>query len=129
MFNPEQIKELLKNKNVDKCSPTSITYNSKFKLEAVRQYYEDGFSPSMIFKAAGFDLALIGKGRIKDCLGDWKRIYKHKGKSALVEENRGGHGKTKYTNDKEKIAYLETKVAYLKEENHFLKKMKKLNKA
>ena len=104
MFNPAQIKELLNNKNVDKCSPMSITYNSKFKLEAVRQYYEDGFSPRMIFKEAGFDLALLGKGRITDCLRDWKRIYNHKGKLELAKENRGGQGgrsKTKYTNDKE----------------------------
>lgn len=36
MFNPEQIKELLKNKNVDKCSPNSITYNKDFKLRSVK---------------------------------------------------------------------------------------------
>ncbi|PIR81002.1 hypothetical protein COU24_00955 [Candidatus Kuenenbacteria bacterium CG10_big_fil_rev_8_21_14_0_10_39_14] len=131
MFNQEQIKELLKNKNVDKCSPKSITYNGEFKIEAVRKYYHEGYGPSMIFQEAGFDLTLIGKGRVKDCLKDWRRIYNHKGEIELTKENRGGQGgrsQTKYKDDKEKIAYLETKIAYLEEENHFLKKMKKLEK-
>ena len=132
MFNQEQINELLKNKNVDKCSPKSITYSGKFKLKAVKQYYDEGYSPNMIFKEAGFDLILIGDENIKGCLKRWKHIYNNKGELELIKENRGGQGgrpRTKYKNDKQKIAYLETKIAYLKEENHFLKKMKRLDKA
>lgn len=133
MFNQKQIKELLKNKNVDKCSAKSITYNGKFKLEAVRQYYHEGYSPSMIFSQAGFNLNIISRTKAKDCLTRWRRIYTNKGAEGLIRENRGGHGKggrqkIKYDNDHDKIEYLETKLAYLEEENRLLKKMKKLTK-
>ena len=131
MFNQEQIKELLKNKNVDKCSSTSITYNKAFKFKAIRQYYHEGFSPSMIFKQAGFDLNIISKKKAKDCLTRWRRVYNKQGKNQLLKENRGGQGgrpRAKYENDKEKIKYLETKIAYLKEENCLLKKMIILDK-
>jgi len=131
MFTPEQINQISSNENIDKCSAKSITYNSKFKIRAVERYHQDGYSPSMIFKEAGFDLALIGKKRAKDCLADWRKIYSSKGIQGLSNENRGGArraAKTKYKDDKEKMEYLETKVAYLKAENDFLKKMKKLEK-
>jgi transposase-like protein len=132
MFNEQQIKELLENKNVDQCSPKSITYNSKFKLEAVKKYYEQGESPSNIFTEAGFDLNLIDAERAKDALRRWRKIYNHKGEEQLLASSKGGHGgrlKTKYDNDADKIKYLETKVAYLEEESRMLKKMKRLNKA
>lgn len=131
MFTPKQINQISSNKNVDRCSAKSITYNIKFKINAIKKYYDEGYSPYMIFKEAGFDLDLIGKGKIRDCLCRWRRIYNRKGIKGLSNENRGGAKgvvKTKYKNDKEKIEYLETKVAYLKTENDFLKKMKKLKK-
>jgi len=131
MFTQKQINELLKNKNVNRCSPKSITYSNKFKVEAVKKYYQQGYSPSMIFEEAGFDLNLIGKKRSKDCLGDWRRIYNSKGEVGLLKENRGGPGrgvKIEHKNDQEKIKYLETKIAYFEEENKLLKKMKKLEK-
>jgi transposase-like protein len=134
MFNEQQIKQILANKNVDKCSPKSITYNSSFKLAAVKKYYERGESPSMIFADAGFDLNLIDADRAKDALRRWRAIYNDQGQQELLKSSRGGHGKggktkTKYDNDKDKIEYLETKLAYLEEENKMLKKMEKLNKA
>lgn len=131
MFNPEQIKELLQNKNVDKCSYASITYSKAFKLQAVKHYYQNGYSPNMIFKEAGFNLNIIGHQKAKDCLLRWRRIYDKQGNKGLVRENRGGSGrriKIEHKNDKEKIHYLETKLAYLEEENKLLKKMKKLEK-
>lgn len=131
MFNQKQIMELLKNKNVDKCSPTSITYNKTFKLRAIQQYYQQGYSPGMIFRQAGFNLNIIGRSKAKDCLLRWRRAYNRQGKAALAKENRGGPGrriKIKDMDDRQKISYLETKLAYLEEENRLLKKMKKLTK-
>ncbi len=131
MFTLEQINELLKNKHVDRCSPKSITYNNKFKVDAVKKYYQQGYSPSMTFKEAGFDLNLITPDKAKNCLHRWRRIYSHKGEAGLIKENRGGRGgrpRSRHDNDKEKIKYLETKLAYLEEENKLLKKIKKLEK-
>jgi hypothetical protein len=33
MFTQEQVRELVSNKNVVKCSPKSITYNKEFKIQ------------------------------------------------------------------------------------------------
>lgn len=134
MFNQEQIKELLKNKNVDKCSSTSITYNKAFKIQSIRQYYDEGYAPVDIFRKAGFDLDIIGHNSPGNCLGRWRRIYNNKGEQELIKENRGSNGsksgrpKTNYANDKEQILHLKTKIAYLEEENRLLKKRKKLEK-
>ena len=89
MFTQEQINELLKNKNVIKCSSKSITYCKDFKLRAVRKYYEDGLSPNMIFMESGFDLNIIGKERPKSSLKKWKHLYNKKGKAGLIKDNRG----------------------------------------
>ena len=133
MLNQEQIKELLKNKNIDKCTSKSITYNKDFKLRAVKQYFQEGCSPCMIFKEAGFDLNVISRKNAERCLNRWRRIYNHQGKTGLLREQRGrgkggGRPKNKYKNNEEKIAYLETKIAYLEKENHFLKKIRELEK-
>lgn len=131
MFTQEQINELLKNENVIKCSSESITYSKEFKLKAIKKYYEDGYSPNMIFREAGLDLSIIGRDRPKECLKRWRQVYKNKGKKELMKENRGGprrKNKIKHKNSKEKIEYLETKIAYLEAENDFLAKLRGLKR-
>jgi len=132
MFNPEQIKELLNNKNVVSCSSKSITFSGDFKLRSVKRYYNDGYSPSMIFEEEGFNLTTMGKDRSKHCLTRWRRIYNEKGEKGLMEESRGGLGgrkpKIEFKNDKEKIKYLEAKISYMDAENHFLAKLRGLKR-
>lgn len=132
MFNQEQINELLENRNVSKCSAKSITYKKEFKLFAIKKYYDDGYSPQMIFEEAGFDLNVIGKERPKECLGRWRRIYNNKGKKELIKENRGKAGgrkaKIKFKNQEEEIEYLKTKIAYIEAENDFLAKLRGLKR-
>lgn len=131
MFTPDQIKELLNNKNVVKCSPTSITYNKKFKIKAVKRYYDDGLSPSMIFEEAWFKVDVLGIDRIKDCLFRWRKTYNEKGGKELMKKNRGGSGGRPITNFKsqeEEIEYLKTKIAYIEAENDFLAKLRGLKR-
>jgi len=134
MFTQEQINYLLANENVAKCSPKSITYKKEFKIWAVKKYLKEGFSPSMIFKGAGFDLNIIGRNKPKWCLSCWRKIYSDKGEKELLKENRGsGRGggrppKMKFKNDKEKIKYLEAKIAYMDAENDFLAKLRGLKR-
>lgn len=131
MFNQNQINELLSNSNVEKCSSTSITYVKKFKLKAVKQYYDDGYSTHMIFKEAGFDVKALGESRIKDCLVRWKRTYRNKGEEELMKENRGKHGgrpKIRFKSKDEEIEYLKTKIAYINAENDFLAKRRGLKR-
>jgi len=132
MFTQEQINKLQRNKNVSKCSSTSITYSKEFKLCAVKKYYENGYSPKMIFEEAGFNLNTIGRERARFSLARWRKIYNKKGEKELIKEGRGGLGRRKkkveFKNDKEKIEYLETKIKYLNAQNDFLAKLRGLER-
>ena len=126
-FSEEQIRALLSNCNVDKCSNKAITYNKDFKIRAVKHYNEDGKTARQIFKEAGFDLNVVGKHIPKDCLKCWRRTFKTKGADGLCVENRGrggGRPKTKGLTDADRIKRLEATVAYLEAENDFLAKLR-----
>ena len=126
-FTAKQIKILLKNKNVDKCSDKAITYNKEFKIRAVKQYCDEGWSARQIFKEAGLDVNLVGKSIAKNCVMDWIKIYKIRGIEGLLTETRGKYGgrpKTKGVTNEYKIKRLEAQVAYLKAENDFLAKLR-----
>ena len=125
----EQIKSLLSNSNVVKCSEKSITFRNEFKTYAVKQYYEEGLSPSQIFIEAGFNLSVIGSKTPKRRISDWKKIYKMKGDNGLLIERRGkgrggGRPKTKGVSPEDRIKRLEAENAYLKAENDFLAKLR-----
>ena len=132
MFTPEQIDQLLANKNVSKCSPKSITYKKEFKIWAIKKYFEEGYSPNMIFEEAGFDLNALGVNRPKECLRLWRKKHSKMGEVGLTEDNRGKYGGKKkelrFKNDKEKIKYLEAKIAYMDAENDFLAKLRGLKR-
>jgi transposase-like protein len=126
-FKEKEIKSLLKNKNVTKCSNKAISYNKSFKIEAVRQYNEEGKISTEIFQEAGFDLKVVGKDTPTSCLKRWRKIYKVKGQAGLSKETRGrsgGRPKTTGLSDAERIEYMEAEIAYLKEENSFLAKLR-----
>lgn len=130
IFTTAEIKGLSKNKNVSKCSDKSITYNKHFKVLAVKKYYEEGYSPTMIFKEAGFDRQMIGEDAPDQCLKRWKKIYRSKGEDKLRVETRGvtGRPRKKWSSDVERIKYLEIENAYLKAENDFLVKLRAAKK-
>ena len=129
-FTKDQIEELLKNKNIEKCSEKSISYSKEFKIRAIKQYNEEGLSSTMIFKQAGFDLNIIGRDTPDRCMNMWRDVFKNKGLEELSKETRGkgriGKGPQNFKgSDKEKMELLELKIAYLEEENRFLKILRK----
>lgn len=133
IFTEEQIKELAKNRNVGNCSNKSITYNEAFKVLAIAKYYEEGYSPRIIFEEAGFNISVIGVDTPRDSLQRWRKIYKEKGAHLLRHEQRGKHNKdsrikTKDVNDADRIKRLEIENAYLKAENDFLVKLRAAKK-
>jgi len=131
MFTQSQIDALIKNKNVLKCSSSSITYSKNFKVKAVKRYYEDGFSPRMIFEEAGFNMDAIGEDRASDSLLRWRRTYDQRGEKTLLKDGRGSRGRPKkleFKTKEEEIKYLKTKVKYLKAENDFLAKLRGLKR-
>ena len=132
-FTADQIIELSKNINVSKCSDKSITYSKEFKLQAIKQYKENGYSPRMIFEEAGFDLRLIGEDTPRGSLLRWRKTYADKGLVGLTNEARGrshngGRPKTKGLTDADRIKRLEIENAYLKAENDFLVKLRAAKK-
>lgn len=127
IFTEEQIKELLQNENVERCSDRSIAYKKDFKILAVKKYHE-GLPPLEIFRQANINIAVTGHRSAKWCLQRWLKTFKKKGEKGLETDARGksgGRPKTNWSNEKEKIKYLETENAYLKEENRFLAKLRK----
>jgi len=133
IFSEDQIKELLDNPNVSRCSKESITYSKEFKVSAVKKYYEEGCSSRIIFKEAGFNLSIIGKNIPDDRLYLWRKIYKLKGVDKLKIEtrgkhHRGGRPRIRGLTDAEKIKYLEIENAYLKAENDFFMKLRAAKK-
>ncbi len=128
IFTSEQIKELRHNRYVARCSEKSITYQKNFKLLAVQQYHNQGWSASRIFKEAGFNLDVIGRDTPRYRLRDWLKLWKNKGVQILLKERRGGPGRRrslKNLTDQEKLKHFEAQVAYLKAENAFLAKLRK----
>lgn len=127
-FSEEQIKELLCNCNVKKCSKKAITYNKDFKIRAARQYIEEGKTANQIFRDAGFNIKTIRRHTPYGCLTRWKRIFKIKGEEGLKNDGRNknsnGKSKTKGMTEAKRIEWLETEVAYLKAENSFLAKLR-----
>ena len=131
MFNQEQIAELEKNENVLRCNAHYITYSNKFKLWAMKKYYEEGLGAKTIFKEAGFNLSWMGE-KPKSNIKRWRNKYDSDNSDYVFKEGRGGPGRRKkeliYRNDKEKVEYLETKIAYLEAENDFLAKLRGLKR-
>jgi len=120
------IREMLANARVAKCTSKSIAYTPTFKLEAVHKY-EAGLSAREIFARAGINLLILDPDHPRECLKRWRKIVKRKGLGALREENRGksgGRPRTRNLTDKQRIEYLEAKVAYLRAENDFLAKLR-----
>lgn len=126
-FTGKQMDELRKNKNVLRCSGKSITYTKDFKLYAIN-LYDQGQTSSEIFRGAGFDLNVVGRGQPKDCMNRWRKIFRTKGMHGLVEQRgkngRAGRPKTKGVTEADRIKRLEAEVAYLKAENSFLAKLR-----
>lgn len=127
IYSSEQIKALLKNKNIKNCTSKAITYTKEFKIKAVQEYYQGGLSPNMIFRKAGIDLNVIGRMQPKWCLQRWKKIYKAKGKPGLKEHRGRNGGRKAKVPESDDLEYLKTKIRYLEQENNFLKKLKTNN--
>lgn len=126
IFTKEQIKYLLENHNVEKCSERSITFSKGFKIDAVK-LYEQGLTSTEIFRQARFNLDVIGRDKPKDCLRRWNKIVRRKGTKGLSEvrgKKSSGRPKTKNLTTADKIQRLEAEVAYLKAENDFLAKLR-----
>ncbi|MDM5265697.1 MULTISPECIES: IS3 family transposase, partial [Bacillus cereus group] len=132
IFNEIQMKQLEKNKNVVKASERSISYCPDFKVRAVKEN-QQGKGPSQIFLENGFDLAVIGEEKPKQCLKRWRRTFEQFGEEGFYTERRGkgstGRPSEKPLSSDEKLKKAEARIAFLEAELTFLKKFRRTRKA
>ena len=119
IFSPKEQELLRSNPNVKRCSEKSITYTTAFKQLAVKQY-ETGLTSTEIFKAAGFDLNLIGKKQPKFCLRRWREF----GCDDKRGTHQGSRKKDERNTETDRLKWLEAEVKYLKAENAFLAQLR-----
>lgn len=88
IFNEHQRRQIEANPYVVSVSDRSIQYTVDFKLKAVQDNLK-GKGTSEIFKAAGFDIEIIGLSKIQSAIHRWKKIYQIHGEKGFTEERRG----------------------------------------
>lgn len=126
IFLSEEIEILKQNPFVFRCSDRSIIYTYEFKKRVLEQYHE-GVSPNEIWRRAGFDISHWNEHYTKDCIHNWKRIFKRKGFEGLAKlrgSQATGRPRIKGLTDADKIKRLELQVRYLQAENDFLAKLR-----
>ena len=113
-----QIKELLNNPNVKKCSSKYITFNDNFKLLALN-FDKKWIIHRNIFRKFWFPEYIINSKIPEKSLKNWRYNAKHKWIESLQNTQKWRKKKenfdiSKMTKD-EYIEYLETENAVLKE--------------
>lgn len=124
----KEIEILSKNPYVKNVSEKSITYTDEFKNIFINEY-ENGMTPSTIFKKYGFDIEVLGYDRIKDSSYRWRNQAKREDGLSDTRKGKSGRPKTKDLTDSELISRLEHKIAILEQENSYLKKIRLIEKA
>lgn len=124
LFTNKEIEMLSKNKYVKSISEKAITYTDEFKTIFINEDNSGKF-PSKIFEEYGFDIEILGIGRIKSFARRWRKAYKTSGAIGLKDTriDNSGRSSTKELSLEEKYARLEAKMNLLKAENELLKKL------
>jgi|SRR5574344_109981 transposase-like protein len=124
VFTPEQVAALNANPNVRKATERSIQFSEKFKEEAVSRYL-NGESRVAIFDGSGFDVNVLGRRRIQNALGNWLTKYK---KDMPITSEKRGRPATKGLTDKEIIDRQKAQIELLRQENEFLRQIRRLER-
>ena len=123
-FTPDQVAALNANPNVRRATERSIQFAEQFKIDAVDDYL-NGKPRVQIFADAGFDVAALGHARIGNALGNW--LTKRKKSKPVTSDKRGG-APTKGLSDKEIIARQKAQITMLRQENDFLRQIRRLGR-
>jgi len=126
-FTDEQVEELRKNPYVKHVSTKAITYEDSFK-EYFYLQYASGYTPTQIFRMAGFDTNVLKEKRIKGFYLRNKVLANSD--DGFIDRRKGsvGRPRTKDLTPEEEIARLKQKNKILKQENDFLKRVRFINK-
>lgn len=131
IFNEHQRRQIEANPHVVSVSDRSIQYTVAFKLKAVQDNLK-GKGPSEIFKAAGFDIEIIGLSKIQSAIHRWKKIYQIHGEKGFTEERRGkgstGRPRAENLSADKKLAKAEARIQLLEAELTLLKKLDEMER-
>lgn len=131
-FTPEEMEILQKNPYVVSVTPIQITYSLAFR-KFVMEQYNQGLRSTEIFRRAGFDPEMLGKGRIYAALQTIRKeslspqgLHEPHGKSR--EERLAASAKEDLAKKRTKTAIreLQDRVNHLEQQVEFLKKMQSL---
>lgn len=131
-FSDQDKVELLKSPAILKVSDTNVAYSTKFKLQAVEEYF-NGKTPLRIFFEANINVNVLGRDNPEKCLSRWRKKAKIFGKETLLENWTGttkgyGRPRSRFNSADDEIKFLKARIEYLKEENDFLKKLEALER-
>ena len=131
IFNEHQRRQIEANPNVVSVSDRSIQYTVAFKVKAVQENIQ-GKGPSEIFKAAGFDLEIIGLSKVQSAVNRWKKIYQTYGENGFIEERRGkgstGRPRVEKLSADKKLEKAEARIKLLEAELELLKKLDEMER-
>jgi transposase len=120
-FTPDQVAALNANPSVRLATDRSIQFAEQFKIDAIDDYL-NGKPRVQIFADAGFDVAALGRARIRDALGNW--LTKRKKAKPVTSEKRG-RASTKGLSDEEIIARQKARITMLRQENDSLRQIRR----
>jgi len=83
-----QRRVLLKNPNVEKITEKHILYSAKFKVKALKEYF-NGKSANKIFEEAGINPKFFVKKYCNSCLKRWKKKSIEQGNESFKVDARG----------------------------------------
>lgn len=89
-----QLSKLLKNPNVEKVTAKNVQFTSKFKLYALKKYF-DGKSPTEVFREAGIDPTFFKDKYCNSCLKRWRKKLQEQGPESFGKEQRGQTSRSK----------------------------------
>lgn len=124
LFTKEEVEILSKNKYVKNVSIKGITYTDEFKSIFIMEN-ENGRFPKEIFTEYGFDINILGVGRVKSAGNRWRAAYRKNGVCGLTDTRKLNSGRLsdRELSVEEKYERLKAQINLLKAENELLKKM------
>lgn len=129
IFTDKERALLSQNPYIKKASEKGITYTDEFKRIFVAEHAK-GKLPQQIFREYGFDIDLIGQGRVKSSGKRWRAAYKKDSVNGLTDSRKDSSGRPrdKELSIEEKYERLKVKNQLLKAENELLKKIDMLER-
>ncbi len=124
-FSPEQQALLRNNPYVYSVTNTRITFTKEFK-ELAWAAYQEGRDTRSIFIMYGFDIDLLGDGRIRSVIKHIKEEFKLNGEFHQGYQRSGMYSAKQSSGsdtDQIQLKKLQHEVDYLKQEIEFLKKI------